>query len=257
SSEVMASESALPSPPPFLAATLVLRSRAIFASLVQDSVTAFLDSAVEMELWQACKMNSAALLEHIWQGSAPETEPSPASLGPGNGGRWSRRKFLRTDRHYRRFQFRRAIVEAVKQDKAMELAQWLYAHFHGCIGNVVRWGRHDMARAAERKDNMHVVQWLHDNTPRVPRCIRAALFNAVRNGDVKMLRWFCAEYRTRVAAPPMENIMELMQEDREGLMVGENARELLCGSPQDFMREAVLGGHLSMMRWLLKNGYAR
>ncbi|OWY96608.1 hypothetical protein PHMEG_00033087 [Phytophthora megakarya] len=66
------------------------------------------DSAVEMEFCEACKLNSIALLERIWTASLPASEPSPAELGPGNGGTWSRRKYLRTDRHYNRFQFRRA-----------------------------------------------------------------------------------------------------------------------------------------------------
>ncbi|KAJ8537289.1 hypothetical protein ON010_g13306 [Phytophthora cinnamomi] len=50
--------------------------------------------------------------------------------------------------------------------------------------NVVLWGRHHLARAAERKGNMEVVKWL------------ALPFNAVRNGYVQMHEWLCVKYKT-------------------------------------------------------------
>lgn len=73
-----------------------------------------------------------ALLDRIWSGSIPESEPSPADAGLGHGGTWSRRKYLRADKHYNRFQFRRAMMEAVKLE-GMEVTRWLFDHFSGCI----------------------------------------------------------------------------------------------------------------------------
>ncbi|OWY91997.1 hypothetical protein PHMEG_00039173 [Phytophthora megakarya] len=104
----------LPSPSPLQSVQLVFRSKFIQLSAILQTTSAFLDSAVEMEFCKACKLNSIALLDRIWTASLPDSEPSPAELGPGNGGTWSRRKYLRTDRHYNQFQFRRAMVKAVE-----------------------------------------------------------------------------------------------------------------------------------------------
>lgn len=126
----------LPVPRPLLAVRLVLAAYSIHDSHILDTTSGFVDSAVEMAFCEACKLNSVALLEIIWNGSHPETFPSPADLGPGNGPKWSRRHYLRTDKHYNRFQFQGAIIEAAKHqelEKAMEMVQWLYDHFHGCI----------------------------------------------------------------------------------------------------------------------------
>ncbi|KAG6616763.1 uncharacterized protein IUM83_17933 [Phytophthora cinnamomi] len=106
------------------------------------------------------------------------------ALDAGNGGLWSRRKYLRTDKHYNCYQFRSVLGAARFQDAELTLAmvRWLYAHFRGCVvpfeavhqvagtatsscsssssstrcrparaerrdphGHVVHWGRHDVA----------------------------------------------------------------------------------------------------------------
>ncbi|KAG6620324.1 uncharacterized protein IUM83_16369 [Phytophthora cinnamomi] len=215
--ESQKSASALPSPPPFLSATLVLQSRAVFASLMQDSVTSSLDSAVD---WQARKLGSVALLEHILQGCSSETTPSSLS-GPGR-----RRPLVAQEVPTHGLALPPVSVPSrTKQESAMELMQLLFVHFSGCIVpfdavheaaglgklkllkfptqheipakseggwarieavemNVVLWGRHHLARAAERKGNMEVVKWL------------ALPFNAVRNGYVQMHEWLCVKYKT-------------------------------------------------------------
>ncbi|KAG6596135.1 Serine/threonine protein Kinase [Phytophthora cinnamomi] len=170
---------------------------------MQDSVTSSLDSAVD---WQARKLGSVALLEHILQGCSSETTPSSLS-GPGR-----RRPLVAQEVPTHGLALPPVSVPSrTKQESAMELMQLLFVHFSGCIVpfdavheaaglgklkllkfptqheipakseggwarieavemNVVLWGRHHLARAAERKGNMEVVKWL------------ALPFNAVRNG---------------------------------------------------------------------------
>ncbi|GMF22466.1 unnamed protein product [Phytophthora lilii] len=127
--------SPLPTPPPLLSVRLVFNSKSVFDAMLLDAVTTFLDSAVEMEFSRACSFSSVALLERIWNGSYPETEPSPADSGPGHGGEWSRRRYLRTDRLDKRFQSRRGILTVcqMESEHKMEVIKWLFDHFHGCI----------------------------------------------------------------------------------------------------------------------------
>ncbi|EGZ14845.1 hypothetical protein PHYSODRAFT_504997, partial [Phytophthora sojae] len=278
--------------------------------------TAFLDAAVEMELCKACTFNSLRLLDRIWDSSLPETHPSPAEVGPGNGGSWTRRKYLRTDRHYRRFQLRRAIVEAVKIEDAkaaLRMVQWLCTKFHGCIvpvtavhtaagkgnldvlkffkaieipgrrdggaamrdeiendkGHVVRWGRHDMEHAAANKQ-YETTTWLYQNTC-APRAMKSTLMTVVHHGDIALLEWFRANYRTLGFDPDTEEEeYELAEADRdredldlydefgfgnEGALTGENVGELLRGDPEEFIRTAVFAGRLDVLKWMVQNGY--
>jgi hypothetical protein len=97
------------------AVALVHGSKPPFSSLSHIiEITPAVDAAVEMALCQAVTFNSISLLDRIWNSSSPETEPSPADAGPGNGGEWSRRRYLRTDKNYNRFQFRRGMEVAVQ-----------------------------------------------------------------------------------------------------------------------------------------------
>lgn len=86
-----------------------------------------------MALSRACSLNSVPLLDRIWSSCSPESAPSPAALGPGNGGEWSRRKYLRTDRHYNFSQFQLAMIEAVTHHAGMDVFRWLFDHFHDCV----------------------------------------------------------------------------------------------------------------------------
>jgi Arc/MetJ-type ribon-helix-helix transcriptional regulator len=61
-------------------------------------------------------------------------------------------------------------------------------------GNVVRWGRHNMAWASFNKHD-DVVHWLHENT-RAPRWMKTVLLNAAYNGDIELVEWLRENYRT-------------------------------------------------------------
>ncbi|KAE9184554.1 hypothetical protein PF002_g26401 [Phytophthora fragariae] len=280
----------LPVPRPLLAVRLVLAAYSIHDSHIVDTTSVFVDSAVEMAFCEACKLNSVALLERIWNGSHPETSPSPADLGPGNGPKWSRRHYLRTDKHYNRFQFQGAIVEAAKHqelEKAMEMVQWLYDHFHGCIvpfgavsaaashghleilkffkkheisgklgddrdeieaewGNVVRWGRRDMEAAAEN-NHFDIFWWLHKHAP-APRYLNNVMKSALRDGNLLMLDWIQAHYLAR--RDGSQN--NVGSQDDAG--IGDTAESLLS-ERRFFMADAIIGGQLVALEWLLDNGY--
>ncbi|KAL3659818.1 hypothetical protein V7S43_015120 [Phytophthora oleae] len=80
---------------PLLAAVLVFRSKTAFLDLpyVVGSVSAFLDSSVELSLQQACKFHSLALLDRIWNSSDVDGIRNNVTDGT-----WTLRRFLRTDK---------------------------------------------------------------------------------------------------------------------------------------------------------------
>ncbi|KAG7394257.1 hypothetical protein PHYBOEH_005431 [Phytophthora boehmeriae] len=99
---------------------------------IQELTSAFLDTSVELEFHRACRFNSIKLFERIWSSCSPESEASPADRGPGHSETWSRRRYLRSDRYYNRYQFRLAMIEAVKLPD-LDVIQWLFDHFQGCV----------------------------------------------------------------------------------------------------------------------------
>ncbi|KAF1790808.1 hypothetical protein GQ600_24603 [Phytophthora cactorum] len=84
--------------PPLLAVQLLFRSKPELSSFahVITTVSVFLDSSVELPLDEACKLESVALLQRIWDSceiyTTNETIPDE---------RWTLRRYLRSNRHYR------------------------------------------------------------------------------------------------------------------------------------------------------------
>ncbi|KAG6941336.1 hypothetical protein JG688_00018720 [Phytophthora aleatoria] len=89
---------------------------------VVDCVSGFLDSSVDLSLLYAVKIGSVGLLERIWASSeALEHDPDE---------RWTLRRFLRTDKHYRQYLFSKGLEDAVpRQD--LETIKWLSTKFQG------------------------------------------------------------------------------------------------------------------------------
>ncbi|KAG6952936.1 hypothetical protein JG687_00012709 [Phytophthora cactorum] len=71
------------------------------------------------------------------------------------------------------------------------------------FGHGVRWGRRDMVQAASNK-HQEVIWWLYRNT-RAPRAMKSVLMVAVYNGDIVLLEWFRAKYRTQGLDPDSED----------------------------------------------------
>ncbi|OWZ05647.1 hypothetical protein PHMEG_00022228 [Phytophthora megakarya] len=146
----------------------------------------------------------------------------------------------------------------------------------------------DMAQAAFHKQH-EVVWWLYRNT-RAPRAMKNVLMVAANNGDIVLLEWLRAKYRTHGFDPDSETEEnELCGDDEEqnsdsdssdknfmaanavvhppvaphnglskfgwvGDLSGVNVAELFRGDPEELMWEAVLGGHIGVMKWLVENG---
>ncbi|GMF65261.1 unnamed protein product [Phytophthora lilii] len=113
----------LPTPPPLLIVTLLYRSKPAFDQLrhVIDATSAFLDTSVELEFREAVKHNSVPLLNRIWDSCLPVK------------GQFSRRKYLRTNVHYNRYQYRFGMENAVGEKVDMDVVRWLFNHFYGCL----------------------------------------------------------------------------------------------------------------------------
>ncbi|KAK1946756.1 putative ankyrin repeat protein [Phytophthora citrophthora] len=101
--------------PPFSAAAFVFRSRPAFDGLsrVVDTVSVFLDSSVDLSLFNACKTGSVRLLDRIWNSSQVFVDGSP---DPGT--KWTLRRFLRTDKHYQQYLFTKCLEYAVPPSKS-------------------------------------------------------------------------------------------------------------------------------------------
>ncbi|EGZ14839.1 hypothetical protein PHYSODRAFT_509529, partial [Phytophthora sojae] len=227
--------------------------------------TAFLDAAVEMELCKACTFNSLRLLDRIWDSSLPETHPSPAEVGPGNGGSWTRRKYLRTDRHYRRFQLRRAIVEAVKIEDAkaaLRMVQWLCTKFHGCIVPVTA------VHTAAGKGNLDVLKFFKAIEIPGRRDGGAAMRDEIENDKGHVVRWGRHDMEHAAANKQYETITWLYQNTcapramKSTLMTVVKHGDI---NLLEWLREkyptrgamdlAAKNGHLEMVEWLGTHRY--
>ncbi|KAG2805273.1 hypothetical protein PC116_g22475 [Phytophthora cactorum] len=60
-----------------------------------------------------------------------------------------------------------------------------------------------MVQAASNK-HQEVIWWLYRNT-RAPRAMKSVLMVAVYNGDIVLLEWFRAKYRTQGLDPDSED----------------------------------------------------
>ncbi|KAE8903357.1 hypothetical protein PF008_g31308 [Phytophthora fragariae] len=201
-------------PAPLLAVRLLFRSKAEFSSLphVADAVSLFLDSSVDLPLHKACKTGSQTLLNRIWSSSeifAFENKDIPENPS------WTLRRYIRTDRFYRRFQLRFSLIESIRL-KNVEMVRWLLDKFQGVdidrdvllqtmatisievlqifydydrAGHQqVEWDEGLMAEAIF-KGRQDVIWWLHQNLPNQNFDRSEALMLAVRKGDIVMAEW--------------------------------------------------------------------
>ncbi|OWZ09856.1 hypothetical protein PHMEG_00017376 [Phytophthora megakarya] len=90
-------------PPPLVTVTLLFRSKTKFTDLphVVTAVSLFLDASVELPLHVACQFGSLTLLDRIWNSSDVYTNTNNSK----SDDTWSLRRFLRTDPHYKQYQF--------------------------------------------------------------------------------------------------------------------------------------------------------
>ncbi|KAG3053489.1 hypothetical protein PI124_g23753 [Phytophthora idaei] len=186
---------------------------------VVDCVSGFLDSSVDLSLLYAVKIGSVGLLERIWTSSeALKHDPDE---------RWTLRRFLRTDKHYRQYLFSKGLEDAVpRQD--LETIKWLSTKFQGFTvssevvarackagamdilqffyekdsrlleqrgeigkGHSIEWGNLTMSVAvlSHRTD---IVWWLHRHAPDANYDLDTALRSALIMGDIVMAAWLAS-----------------------------------------------------------------
>jgi hypothetical protein len=88
-------------------------------------ISSFLGPDPNMSLREACAFRSTALLDWLWSSSCT----SAADRSPG----WSLTNFLRSERHYQRFQFVEAAKVAARRGD-LPVLQWLHTRFPNCEG---------------------------------------------------------------------------------------------------------------------------
>ncbi|GMF37185.1 unnamed protein product [Phytophthora lilii] len=250
--------------PPLTSAVVVLRGDASLGALphVVSYVSQCLDCSVEIPLARACASGSARLLRRIWDASEELAASSGDDPQPELQ-RWSLLRFLRLDCHYRRDQFSRGVVEAVRHGD-LDMVRWLLDRFSGCVvpvqaveaaaaagnqrilqlffdtefsvqdvqegvatnveGNRVQWGDGDMAAAVENK-HVDVARWHFEHKGVAERDWGRFIAGVVRGGDLEMLQWVLDRgYADRRLAPPT-------------------------------IDDAAWGGHMDMLQWLYDHGH--
>ncbi|EGZ14598.1 hypothetical protein PHYSODRAFT_264078 [Phytophthora sojae] len=149
---------------PLLAVRLLFRSKGQFVDLphVTEAVSLFLDSSVELPLHKACKRDSIPLLDRLWASSqvfvnniAAEDDAEDETYEQGKGN-FTLRKFLRTDRHYKQFQFTKSLFVAI-DDKNLEMVKWLLDKFQGCVV------RQEVVSEACIIGSVEMLRLFHDN----------------------------------------------------------------------------------------------
>lgn len=190
--------------PPLASAVVVCRERETGALLhVVESVSAFLDFG-HPRFWSmvgAGSLGSVRLLQRLAVRAEPES-----------------------DRHYRAFLFRHALVGAVVSD-SLPTVQWLCA-------NYCPWGFVSLAMdKAVELGRLEIAQWLashqHERLLWNPRFVDQADMRcadlAAQNGHLAMLQWL-------------------------------DTQPAIGGCTEDAMSAAALHGHFDVVRWLHERG---
>jgi hypothetical protein len=96
-------------------------------------------------LSEACERGSVATLEWIWTASCTTGE----ARTPG----WSLTNYMRSDRHYYRWQFAKSLYAAAERGD-LAIVEWLFAHFSGCEGPA------EVVAVAARQGNPRFLRFL-------------------------------------------------------------------------------------------------
>ncbi|EEY58546.1 uncharacterized protein PITG_10629 [Phytophthora infestans T30-4] len=237
---------------PLLAVTLIFRSKPAFESLslthVVDSVTTFLDSALELPIKKACQFNSTRLLDRIWDSSIELAASSDTS--------WSIRNLLQTETHYRGFQFTFSIVKAI-QLRNLEMIQWLCEHFPALM--VVQ----KCVEEAAAVGSIEILQYLLEKGVNVNALDdededNEGVHDAAANGHITMLEFLTEEGYIQddtvglllKAADAGQPIYMYPSSPRETELQTEPSKP---GYTTAAMDGAAGNGHLNVLRWLLEN----
>lgn len=207
-----------------LPVAVVFRDREAFTALphVVSAVQSFLNSSVELPLHQACKFGSLSLLNRIWS----------SSEGIGTDGRWTLRRFIRADRHYRQYQFTRSLKEAVALKNAA-MVRWLFDRFPGC--DVKK----DVVEDTLRGGCNEIVEiFIENDTGAMPHSDRVALSEARMGNRVE----WCGDDLHRAIMSRHNDIMWLML---DSLPLTYNFHKTCA------LEAAVIVGDVPLAEWLI------
>ncbi|KAF4147520.1 Ankyrin repeats domain-containing protein [Phytophthora infestans] len=272
---------------PLLAVTLIFRSKPAFESLslthVVDSVTTFLDSAVELPIKKACQFNSTRLLDRIWDSSIELAASSDTS--------WSIRNLLQTETHYRGFQFTFSIVKAI-QLRNLEMIQWLCEHFPAlmvvqkcveeaaAVGSIeilqyllekgvnvnalddedednegkthtIDWGYEDAAKAAAA-GHSEVVMWLYENAGSDVRNDEETLKAVVASGDVTLLRWLLQ----RLTIVPCKGVHDAAANGHITMLEFLTEEGYIQDDTVGLLLKAADAGQMAVVRWIIDRDWS-
>ncbi|OWZ01484.1 hypothetical protein PHMEG_00027113 [Phytophthora megakarya] len=266
---------------PLTSAAVVFRSKPQFQGLahVINSVSMFLDSTMDVSLLDACKFHSVKLLEHIWNSSEVfETNSAHAET------KWTLRRFLRTDMHYRQYIFSKVMEDAVSRQD-LEMVKWLSSRLQGCrissevvaracevgameilqffydndsrvleergmigTGHSTEWGGLTMS-AAIKGHRSDIVWWLHRHIPDADFDLDKAFMSALNVGNLPMAESLIT---LGAQAPPLNSI-----EFRFAVFYGHGdvlrwlVERGLLNSVIFFLPHAAGAGHFEIVQWII------
>ncbi|RLN89097.1 hypothetical protein BBJ28_00024658 [Nothophytophthora sp. Chile5] len=248
--------------PPLATVTLVLREKPAVAALphVIELLSLCLDCSADLPLPRACSLGSIELLERIWN----------FSLSSNWSRSWCISMFLQSNAHYKRAQFSPSLAQAAGSGN-LAVVQWLFAHFSECVAGI------DVVEAAAGAGEMRILQFLLANdsswTPTDAGGESVGMENnewrrngnevwwgrndmavAAKNGHGQVARWLYE--RTADIERDLEEILACAVESGDlslvqWLMVNGFAEEALYPP----IAVAALSGHLPLMQWLDEQGY--
>ncbi|KAK1946769.1 putative ankyrin repeat protein [Phytophthora citrophthora] len=268
--------------PAFSAATFVFRSRPAFDGLphVVDTVSVFLDSSVDLSLFNACKTGSVRLLDRIWNSSQVFVD---GSSHPGT--KWTLQRFLRTDKHYQQYLFTKCLEYAVpRQD--LDVIKWLSSKFQGFTvtfevvarackagsmdvlrffyendsrfleergeigrGHPTEWGGLSMS-AAVLSHRSDIVWWLHGHIPDADYNWGTALNSALMRGNIILVEWMEAQgVRSEVTRVALRSIVASGRLD----VLQWLERRGQLPSAIRLLGMAAEKGHLDIVQWIINH----
>ncbi|GMF25805.1 unnamed protein product [Phytophthora lilii] len=190
---------------------LVLHHQAPSDSLehVGALISSFLGPSPTLSLRWACSFGSLELLDWIWASSCSSPDSRPAT--------WSLHNYLRSEREYYLWQFRKAAEVAAERG----VMKWLFAHFNSCFVPV------DVVEAAAKNGHLPILKFLLENDAgRHYKHSHTAM--VVTSGIV-----------------PFESVPKIPEDERgDGIVVHWGGRSML---------HSIEHKHVEIARWLYEN----
>ncbi|EGZ14589.1 hypothetical protein PHYSODRAFT_417221, partial [Phytophthora sojae] len=269
---------------PLVVVDLLFRSKGAFTDLpfVINLVSLFLDLSVELPLHKACQRGSLELLERMWGASEKFVNNFDYNEA------WTLRKYIRTDPHYRQFQFTKSLTEATRL-KNVEMVTWLAERFQGFtvkesvvteaarvgsieilrlfrdydnssadpsirdagVGLKVEWTSQH-ALAAAQNGHGRVIWWLQFKCGYIDvRARTAALDAVIINGDIVLAEWLLGH-----STPWAQHDGDLHPLHHASATGDLDVLEWIFKNTNfvvyvGLVAVAAAGGHLNVVRWLI------